>query len=142
MHKQYLQSNAFRWTLELVGSPKRLLINIAIFILVGIGCILPNSNAAIPILFVGGIIPCILNYCVYSLVRVCISKAEEKSTIISLNPQRIRLFFWIDTAIILALSGLVVTDILSSTIFKTIACPLIPTIQLVGMRALLVFYLT
>lgn len=142
MHKRYLQSNAFRWTLELVGSPKRLLINIAIFTLVGIGCILPNSNSAILILFAGGVIPCILNYCVYGLARVCISKAAEKSTMVNLSPQRMRLFFWIDTAIILTLSCLIVTDVLSSTMFKAIVCPLIPTIQLLGMRGLLIFYLT
>lgn len=142
MHKRYLQSNAFRWTLELVGSPKRLLINIAIFTIAGIGCILPNSNFAILTLFFGGIIPCILNYCVYGLARVCISKAAGKSITVSLNPQRMRLFFWIDTAIILALSCLILTGVLSSAIFKAVACPLIPTIQLLGMRGLLIFYLT
>jgi hypothetical protein len=142
MHKRYLQSNAFRWTLELVGSPQRLLINIAIFTIVGIGCILPSSNSAALILFLGGIITCTLNYCVYRLAQVCSRKVADKSITVNLSHQRMRLLFWIDTIIILVLSCLILTDILSSAIFKVIACPLMPTIQLLGMRGLLIFYLT
>lgn len=142
MHKQYLQSNAFRWTLELAGSPKRLLVNIVIFILMGIGSISSNNNTTFFILSFTGIVSCILNYCLYSLARVSIDKASGKGLAPVLRAQRIKLFFWIDTVLILTLSALIVTNVLTSSVFKAVACPLLPTIQLLGIRGLLIFYLT
>ena len=141
MHNRYLQSNAFHWTLELVGSPKRLLVNITILIAMGFG-ILSSQRFPILMFFFGGLIPIIFNYCVYSLATVCLDKAAESSLIPRMNIGRMRLFFGIDIAIIVVLLCLILTDVLSSWIFKVIACPLLPTIQLLGLRGLLVFYLT
>lgn len=142
MHSRYLNSTAFRWTLELVGTPRRLLMNIAIFSFMGIGCLVAKSSSPFLIVFFGGLIPCLLNYCLHSLTSACIDKIAEKSGIITFNTRLLRFMFWIDIAIIILLSSLILSNVLSSSIFKVVACPLIPAIQLIGMRGLLIFYLT
>lgn len=142
MHKEYLRSKAFRWTIELAGSMKRLTINIALFLAIGAACLTSIKNSNAIIFLIGGVIPCIFNYCLYKLAHVCISKASDLKLVAGISTNRMKFFFWIDTLLILMLPSLIVFDILSSPIIKLISCPIIPIIQLLGMRGLLIFYLT
>jgi hypothetical protein len=140
MHQKYFNSYAFKWTLDLASSPIKFGLNLLLFIGIGVTSQLSTSWQPAALIVSGGILPCLLNYCLYRLSKATLTKMEALGAIPKI-PAKLHLFFILDMLLIVALITLIIIGTLSAPIFKVLAAIILPVIQMVTIRSLLYLFL-
>lgn len=138
MPQQYPNPHTLRWTFDLVGTQTRLLLNMIGFTVAGLISISYPSYSWLILLFCGAVIPSLFSYC---LLNLLLGFAEKFQLLQGpmLNPFKMKLMLLLDIMLLFAFTLLLVYDIWSSPILKVIACPIIPSIQLLCLRAMIFF---
>ena len=140
MLKRYLISLSFKWTVELVGTHKKLYLNTLLFVLIGAIALFSSFSHKPIVAIFGGIFPIILNICLYHFFVVTINKAVLLQKIPPISTHNLWLFMLLDSIFIAIFCILVLIDVLSSPIFTAIACPIIPILQLYMLRFMAIYY--
>lgn len=138
MPQKHPNSLAYRWSHELVGTPTRLMVNILGFSIAGLLSLLSATNGWLILLFCGAFFPTIFSYCLFHLLRD-FSHNQGQDLGLLFSPSKMKYLFLLDTAMLITFIMLIINGFLTSVIFKIIACPVIPSIQLVCLRILHIF---
>lgn len=138
MPQQYPNPHTLRWTFDLVGTPARLLLNMIGFTVAGLISITYPTYSWLILLFCGALIPSLFSYCLLNLLLGFAERFDLPQASM-LNPLKMKLMLVLDVMLLFAFILLIIYDVWSSPIFKVIACPIIPSVQLLCLRAMIFF---
>lgn len=141
MHHKYPNSIAYRWTLDVVSTPSKIAANIILLSFIGYYGIASERLSPIFLAVGGGVIPVVYTYFIYKLLRVISDKFTGHIAFELPDKKRLTIVCIADIILQLTFISLIITDILTSNLFRLIACPILPILQILSLRVLLAVYL-